>query len=72
MQNVIFHPRDKEGQLVISPKDRESECSSLEEYYRRVWERDGFPAWRIDRMWRELSEKIPAKSPLLQGREVES
>jgi hypothetical protein len=61
VQNVILHPRKKDGGLMLSAKVRDTECANMEEYFRKKLEQYGFPEVRIRMMWQEYLKATAAK-----------
>ena len=54
VQNIILHPRDKNGNLILSDKPRpESECSSTADYARKVLAMLDMPKWEMEKVFRE-------------------
>jgi hypothetical protein len=61
-QNIILHPRDKNGNLILSEKARpETACASVEEYARKSLEQLDLPAWMVRKLVAEALGTIAGK-----------
>lgn len=49
VNHVYFHPRDREGKLVVVP----SAGVPYEELFWDIWRARGLPDWRIEQKWQE-------------------
>jgi hypothetical protein len=53
-QNIILHPRDRNGNLVLSDKPTpETQSESLEDHVKKAFEKFDLPAWQVQKLLRE-------------------
>ncbi|MDE2010246.1 MAG: hypothetical protein KGJ09_09255 [Candidatus Omnitrophica bacterium] len=54
VQNILLHPRDKNGSLVLSEKPKpDSHCASIEEYVKKSLRNLALPDWMVEKFWQE-------------------